>query len=73
MPLNLKINGEMRSVLDLSDPAGLENVLLALSIRKDLVAVALNDMIISRSEWVKTFVSADDRMEIVHFVGGGNS
>ena len=73
MPLNLKVNGEITSVLDLSDPAGLDNVLLALSIRKDLVAVALNDTIISRSEWAKTLVSADDRMEIVHFVGGGNS
>ena len=73
MPLQLRINGELRSILDDANPTALDRVLTALSVRKELIAVALNDMIVPRTLWEQTLVSEGDRVEIVHFVGGGAS
>jgi thiamine biosynthesis protein ThiS len=36
-----------------------------------LVVVELNEAILSRSAFASTVLSDDDRLEIVHFVGGG--
>ena len=69
--MDLKINGEMRSVPGAMNPVALSEILSALSVRKDLVAVALNDFIVPRAQWDHTLVCARDRVEIVHFVGGG--
>ena len=73
MALNLSINGELRAVPDTANPALLETVLAALAVRKELVAIAVNDTIVPRGEWKQTLVSAGDKIEIVHFVGGGCS
>ena len=73
MPLQLRINGEIRSVLDDANPAALDKVLTALSVRKELIAVAVNDIIVPHTLWDQTFVSDGDRVEIVHFVGGGSA
>jgi sulfur carrier protein len=72
MALKLLINGELRAVLDDTNPTALDRVLTALSVRKELIAVALNDMIVPRTLWEQTLVSEGDRVEIVHFVGGGS-
>ncbi len=72
MSLQLRINGELRSILDGETPTALDRVLNALSVRKELIAVALNDMIVPRALWEQTLVSEGDRVEIVHFVGGGS-
>ena len=71
MSLTLSINGEFRSLMDDANPTALDRVLTALAVRKELIAVALNDMIVPRSLWSKTLVAEGDRVEIVHFVGGG--
>jgi len=71
MPLELKINGEVRLVPGTENPAALSAVLNVLAVRKELVAVALNDLIVPRAQWAYTLVCAQDRVEIVHFVGGG--
>jgi thiamine biosynthesis protein ThiS len=44
-------------------------VLTTLGVRKELVAIALNDTIVPRDKWDQTFVSEEDKLEIVHFVG----
>jgi sulfur carrier protein len=72
MSLKLKVNGELRSVPAATNPAGLESILAALPVRKELIAVALNDTIVPRAAWRQTLVSEGDRLEIVHFVGGGS-
>ena len=63
----LKINGEDRdfSVTSLSE------LIDQLGIKQDRVAVELNLDIIPRERWAETRLSAGDRLEIVHFVGGG--
>ena len=35
------------------------------------VAVELNQAVIEKTEWDSTELARDDRVEIVHFVGGG--
>ena len=37
----------------------------------DRVAVELNREIVSRAQWAETSLKDGDRLEIVHFVGGG--
>ena len=69
--LTLQINGQPRE-LDLSNPATLADVLEALSIKADRVAVEHNGAIVSRSAWSQTEVASGGRLEIVHFVGGGS-
>ena len=71
MSLELIINGALRSLPEAPDPATLGKVLSVLGVRRELVAIALNDVIVPRAVWDSTLVSARDRIEIVHFVGGG--
>jgi thiamine biosynthesis protein ThiS len=68
--LHLQINGQGRP-LDAEDPSPLDHVLLALGARPDRVAVEHNGTIVPRTQWTQTEVRSGDRLEIVHFVGGG--
>ena len=69
--LNLKVNGQIRRLPLLTDNQSLGSILSALAVRKELVAIALNDTIVPRAAWGHTSVSEGHRLEIVHFVGGG--
>jgi sulfur carrier protein len=40
-------------------------------LKGDRVAVELNGEIVPRAHWVETIVEEGDRLEVVHFVGGG--
>lgn len=42
-----------------------------LRLDEDAVAVERNRELVRRGQWSGTFVEAGDRIEIVHFVGGG--
>jgi sulfur carrier protein len=68
--LMLHINGKPLE-LELSVPATLDHVLQTLEIKPDRVAVEHNGTIVSRSSWPQTTIAPNDRLEIVHFVGGG--
>lgn len=66
--MKLIINGEDRqfdSTLTISD------LLERLSMKPDRVAVELNRELVPRQRWATTQLSDDDKLEIVHFVGGG--
>lgn len=52
---------------DLSLAALLEK----LGMKQDRVAVELNREIVRRESWAETKLSDGDKLEIVHFVGGG--
>jgi len=66
--MKLQINGNPR---DFSAPLSLQDLLQQLGIKPDRVAVELNRNIVPREQWEKTPLSDGDRLEIVHFVGGG--
>jgi len=66
--MNLTINGENRI---LSPAATLSALLEQLGMKSDRVAIELNREIVPRDRWSETALQDGDRLEIVHFVGGG--
>jgi thiamine biosynthesis protein ThiS len=66
--MKLWVNGEERSIEAVTDVAGLVTA-LGLDARK--VAVERNLEIVPRSTYGTTPVADGDRIEIVHFIGGG--
>jgi thiamine biosynthesis protein ThiS len=71
--MELIINGEARSFAELGVGATVEDLLKALGLQQDRVAVEQNGAIAARGSWSATAVKDGDRFEIVHFVGGGTS
>lgn len=65
--MNLIINGEEKQY----DAADLAALIDQLGMKSDRVAVELNRDIVPRAEWAQTALRDGDRLEIVHFVGGG--
>jgi thiamine biosynthesis protein ThiS len=68
--MKLQINGEEKE-FDGADPLTLAWLIGALSMKEDRVAVELNLKIVPRDRWAATPLKEGDRLEIVHFVGGG--
>ena len=62
------INGEAR---DLPDALTLDELLQFLELAGNRVAIEHNREIVKRDRWTRVWVVAGDRLEIVHFVGGG--
>ena len=66
--MQLIINGQPQTVqegLSLSDLIG------QLNMKAERVAVERNGVIVPRNDWPQTALQSGDRLEIVHFVGGG--
>lgn len=64
----IQLNGERR---EFPDGLSLAALVEQLGMKADRVAVELNLEIISRANWQKTELKDGDKLEIVHFVGGG--
>ena len=64
----IKVNGEEREV---SAGATLEELVRLLALAPERLAVELNYEVVRRAEWAQRTLSDGDRVEIVHFVGGG--
>ncbi|MGB9146996.1 MAG: sulfur carrier protein ThiS [Acidobacteriaceae bacterium] len=69
--MQLVINGQPRDLPTLSAGATLQDLLAALAIKPDRVAVEHNGSIVTRLAWPNTPIAEGDRFEIVQFVGGG--
>jgi sulfur carrier protein len=69
--LTVQINGAARSFADLRAGVALAGVVEALGLKADRIAVELNGEIAPRTAWAERAVKDGDRLEIVHFVGGG--
>jgi thiamine biosynthesis protein ThiS len=68
--MNLTINGESRILAPVETLGALVE---QLGMKSDRVAIELNREIVSREQWPQTPVRDGDRLEIVHFVGGGST
>jgi thiamine biosynthesis protein ThiS len=66
--MKLTVNGDTR---EFSRDLTVAALLTELSLKPDRVAVELNRELLSRDRWEKTRLSDGDKLEIVHFVGGG--
>ena len=71
MSLTLILNGQSRAFDTLRQSASLEQLIVELGLKGDRVAVEHNGEIVPRSVWAGTTLNAGDRLEVVHFVGGG--
>lgn len=65
------INGQQREFAELSETSTVSDLLVVLQLKGDRVALERNGEIVSRTAWDGTRIAAGDKIEIVHFVGGG--
>jgi len=66
--MTLQINGEAR---EFAGPLTLAELVEQLGMKGDRVAIELNREIAPRDRWASIELNHGDRLEIVHFVGGG--
>jgi len=66
--MTIQINGERKEAQDGLTVAALVE---QLDLKADRLAVELNLEILPREQWTRTALKDGDRLEIVHFVGGG--
>ena len=66
--IKILLNGEIREV---SGGIDLDQLLEFFSLPKQRVAIELNSNVVRRADWPITQVANGDRLEVVHFVGGG--
>ena len=67
--MRVEINGESR---ELPEGLSLNDLIRELSLAPERIAVELNHEVVRRREWPVTMIANDDRIELVHFVGGGS-
>jgi len=66
--LRIQVNGEAREV---AETYSLTQLVADLSLKAEQIAIELNNTVVRRASWAETLLHADDKIEIVHFVGGG--
>jgi sulfur carrier protein len=66
--LLIHVNGEPREV---AEEIYLPQLVATLELKPEQVAIELNKSVVRRGNWDATRLHDGDRIEIVHFVGGG--
>ena len=66
--MKVYVNGELK---ELSGEPSLSDLVTQLELPAARIAIELNREVVRRGEWGRTMLKAEDRIEIVHFVGGG--
>jgi thiamine biosynthesis protein ThiS len=62
------INGEKR---DIPNEVNLSELLKNLSLPSERIAIELNKEVVRKKDWENVRVADADKIEIIHFVGGG--
>ena len=73
MALSVVINGIDREFTELNSPVSLAQIVEVLSLTADRVAIERNGNIAERTRWREIMITSGDKLEVVHFVGGGTS
>jgi len=66
--VEITLNGTPRSV---ESSTSISTLVEELAMPERRLAVELNGIVVRKADWPETILKADDRIEIVHFVGGG--
>ena len=66
--MRIQVNGQPREIADNLD---LSQLIASLNLKPEQIAVELNQTVVRRVQWQATILREDDKVEIVHFVGGG--
>ena len=69
--MQVQINGETRELSQ--DRILLSELISDLALVPQRIAVEVNRKLARRAEWDKLLIVDGDRIEIVHFVGGGSA
>ena len=64
----IQLNG---SLYEISYGTNLNELLNKLKIQKSKVAIEVNGEIVARNKYSNLILNKDDKVEIVHFIGGG--
>lgn len=65
---NIIVNGEERQF---SEKATLSSILDDLGIKPKVMAAALNGEVVKKDQWESCTPKQNDKVEFLHFVGGG--
>ncbi len=71
MAIEIILNGQHRVFEQLEAGATVLQLVLALDLKADRVAIEHNGTIAPRGTWQEASLASGDRIELVHFVGGG--
>jgi thiamine biosynthesis protein ThiS len=63
------LNGEKRTI---PENLNLEGMVQFLGLTPERLAIELNFQVVKKEKWSEKYLSNGDRVEIVHFVGGGS-
>lgn len=66
--MKIFVNGEPR---DIPEAFNLTELLTHLSMPQERIAVELNKEVVRKKDWQTITVNVADKIEIIHFVGGG--
>ncbi|HEX8352209.1 MAG TPA: sulfur carrier protein ThiS [Pyrinomonadaceae bacterium] len=66
--MRVEVNGEAK---ELEEGATLQTLVEQLALAPERLAVEHNREVVRRADWPALTLSDGDRVEIVHFVGGG--
>ena len=64
----IQLNG---SSYEINDETNLNQLLNKLKIKKTKVAIEVNGVIVEKNKYPKVILNKGDKVEIVHFIGGG--
>ena len=67
--MRVYVNGEPR---ELNRPLTLAELVTELDLPPERIAIELNRVVVRRRDWSAIALNDEDRIEIVHFVGGGS-
>ena len=66
--MNVIVNGDEKNM---AEGIALSDLISALGLKPERLAVEVNRKIVRRADWPSTTLSEGDKVEVVHFVGGG--
>ena len=66
--MTIQVNGEPQEI---KEDMSLSELVASLSLKAEQVAIELNQSVVRRAQWESTRLREGDKVEIVHFVGGG--
>ena len=67
--MRILVNG---GVKECEEGISLSDLIELLELQPQRIAVELNREVVRRGDWKSTVLRNEDRLEIVHFVGGGS-
>jgi sulfur carrier protein len=66
--IQIILNGKPHNI---KEKTNIISLLEILSLSEKKVAIEINEEVVPRGDYAKKILSAKDRVEIVHFIGGG--